>query len=147
MKRFRITLAAAVLALAATIPFAHAQQSAQQGAPQAQTQTPTAEGPQRPLPSISTRTATMQKFDGYFPFYWDARGGKIWLEINKWDAEFLYLDTLTAGMGQNDVGLDRGQRGGEHIVKFQRSGPKVLLVQPNYAFRAVTDSAAERQSV
>ena len=141
MKRFCISLAAGLLALAAPVPFAHAQQ----GAPPAQT--PAAEGPQRPLPSISTRTASMQKFDGYFPFYWDARGGKIWLEINKWDSEFLYLDTLTAGMGQNDVGLDRGQRGGEHIVKFQRSGPKVLLVQPNYAFRAITDSAAERQSV
>ena len=141
MKRFCISLAAGLLALAAPVPFAHAQQ----GAPQSQT--PAAEGPQRPLPSISTRTANMQKFDGYFPFYWDARGGKIWLEIDKWDSEFLYLDTLTAGMGQNDVGLDRGQRGGEHIVKFQRSGPKVLLVQPNYAFRAITDSAAERQSV
>ena len=141
MKRFCISLAAGLLALAAPVPFAHAQQ----GAPQAQT--PVAEGPQRPLPSIATRTANMQKFDGYFPFYWDARGGKIWLEISKWDSEFLYLDTLTAGMGQNDVGLDRGQRGGEHIVKFQRSGPKVLLVQPNYAFRAITASAAERQSI
>ena len=84
------------------------------------------------LPSIAQKTAGMQKFDGYFPFYWDARAGKIWLQIDKWDSEFLYMDTLADGMGQNDVGLDRGQRGGEHIVKFERVGPRVLLIQPNY---------------
>ena len=96
---------------------------------------------------IADKTAGMQKFDGLFPFYWDARTGKIWLVVDKWDTEFLYLDTLAAGMGQNDVGLDRGQRGGEHIVKFQRTGPRVLLVQPNYAFRAISTDANERNSV
>lgn len=139
-----------VIALVFSISFAPSlsgarQQTGQQNPPAAQT--PSAEAPQRPLPTIATRTNGMQKFDGYFPFYWDARGGKIWLEINKWNSEFLYLDTLTAGMGQNDVGLDRGQRGGEHIVKFERSGPRVLLIQPNYAFRAITDNADERRSV
>jgi hypothetical protein len=103
--------------------------------------------PPAALPSIAQKTVGMEKFDGYFPFYWDARGGKIWLVIDKWDAEFLYLDTLANGMGQNDVGLDRGQRGGEHIVKFERVGPRVLLIQPNYAFRALSDNPDERRSV
>ena len=99
------------------------------------------------IPSIGEKTAGMQKFDGYFPFYWDAPEGKIWLQIDKWDAEFLYLDTLANGMGQNDVGLDRGQRGEGKIVKFQRVGPRVLLIQPNYDFRATSENAAERSSV
>jgi len=103
--------------------------------------------PPAALPSIAQKTAGMEKFDGYFPFYWDARAGKVWLAIDKWDAEFLYLDTLADGMGQNDVGLDRGQRGGEHIVKFERVGPRVLLIQPNYAFRALSDNPDERRSV
>ena len=132
--------------LLAVAPLVHAGQAQQQTAPQP-SQTPAAEGPEKPLPTIAARTSGMQKFDGYFPFYWDARAGKIWLEVNRWNTEFLYLDTLAAGMGQNDVGLDRGQRGGSHIVKFERSGPKVLLVQPNYSFRAITDDASERQSV
>ncbi len=108
--------------------------------------TPAAQGAAKPS-GIADKTAGMQKFDGLFPFYWDARTGKIWLVVDKWDTEFLYLDTLAAGMGQNDVGLDRGQRGGEHIVKFQRTGPRVLLVQPNYAFRAISNDANERNSV
>ncbi len=103
--------------------------------------------PTGPLPTVAARTTGMQKFDGYFPFYWDARAGKIWLQIDKWDAEFLFMESLPAGIGQNDLGLDRGQGGRSHIVKFERTGPRVLLVEPNEAFRAITDNADEKQSV
>ena len=34
-------------------------------------------------------------------------------------------------------GLDRGQVTEGRIVRFERSGPKVLLVQPNLAFRSI----------
>src|SRR5215510_10145446 len=94
--------------------------------------------------TIATKTAGMQKFPGYFPFYWDAKQGKIWLEIDKLNKEFLYLDSLPAGIGSNDIGQDRGQLGESRIVTFQRSGPKVLLIQSNYSFRAVTDDQAEK---
>ena len=100
-----------------------------------------------PLPSVATKTAGMQKFDGYFPFYWDARAGKIWLEIDKWDTEFLYTESLPAGLGSNDVGLDRGQGGGSHVVKFERTGPRVLMIEPNYRFRAISNDADERRTV
>src|SRR5262245_22921518 len=55
--------------------------------------------------SISEKVAGMQKFAGYFPFYWDAKAGKIWLEIDKWNSEFLYVESLAAGIGSNDIGL------------------------------------------
>ena len=100
-----------------------------------------------PLPSVATKTAGMQKFDGYFPFYWDARAGKIWLQIDKWDTEFLYTESLPAGLGSNDVGLDRGQGGGSHVVKFERTGPRVLMIEPNYRFRAISNDADERRTV
>ena len=103
--------------------------------------------PTGPLPTVAAKTTGMQKFDGYFPFYWDARAGKIWLQIDRWDAEFLFMESLPAGIGQNDLGLDRGQGGRSHIVKFQRTGPRVLLVEPNEAFRAITDNADEKQAV
>jgi hypothetical protein len=99
------------------------------------------------LPTIAQKTAGMQKFDGYFPFYWDARAGKIWLVIDRWDSEFLYLESLASGIGSNDIGLDRGQSGGAQVVKFQRSGPRVLLVAQNYRFRALTDNSLERRAV
>lgn len=98
-------------------------------------------------PTIAERVAGMQEFAGYFPFYWDARAGKIWLVIDKWDAEFLYVNSLSAGLGNNDIGLDRGQLGGTRIVKFLRVGPRVLLVEPNYSFRATTDNPDERRAV
>ncbi len=84
---------------------------------------------------------------GYFPLYYDEHAGKLYLEIAQFDHEFLFQDSLPAGVGSNDIGLDRGQLGDTRIVKFQRSGPKVLLIQQNTRFRAISPSAQERESV
>jgi hypothetical protein len=98
-------------------------------------------------PTIAEKVAGMQKFPGYFPFYWDAKTGKVWLEIDKWNAEFLYVESLPAGIGSNDLGLDRGQLGQSHIVRFERTGPRVLLIASNNAFRANSSDADERRAV
>ena len=45
---------------------------------------------------------------------------------------------VLAGLGSNPVGLDRGQLGDTLVVEFRRVGPKVLLVEPNTKFRALT---------
>ena len=88
------------------------------------------------VPTITEKTAEMEKLDGYFPLYWEASTGKLWLEVPRLEEEFLYIESLPAGIGSNDIGLDRGQIGGERIVRFERTGPKLLLVEPNYRFRA-----------
>src|SRR3989441_11549095 len=98
-------------------------------------------------PTINEKVASMQKFPGYFPFYWDAKAGKLWLEIDKWNSEFLYVESLPAGIGSNDIGLDRGQLGQSHVVRFERTGPRVLLIASNEAFRANSDNADERRAV
>ncbi|MGB9463634.1 MAG: zinc-dependent metalloprotease [Candidatus Acidiferrum sp.] len=98
-------------------------------------------------PTISEKTAGAQKLPGYFNLYWDAKQGKLWLEIDKWSTEFLYQSGLPAGIGSNDIGLDRGQLGKTGIVRFERSGPKVLLIEENLAYRAVTSDADERRAV
>jgi hypothetical protein len=97
--------------------------------------------------SISEKTGGMEKHAGFFTYYWDSKAGKVYLEIGRWNEEFLYMNSLPTGVGSNDIGLDRGQLGGGRIVKFQRSGPKVLLIQPNYAYRAMTDNPDERRTV
>ena len=97
--------------------------------------------------TIANFTAGMVRSAGFMTYYWDARKGKIWLEIDKFDTEFLYYPTLAQGVGSNDIGLDRGRLGQEHVVKFQRSGNKVLLVEPNYAYRAITNDPLERRAV
>jgi hypothetical protein len=98
-------------------------------------------------PTIEERTSGMQKLDGYFPIYWDERAGALWLEIPRFDTDFLYATGLAAGLGSNDIGLDRGQTGGGRLVSFERVGPKILLIQPNDSFRSSSANPAERRSV
>src|SRR5215468_818820 len=106
----------------------------------------TAQAPAQ-MPTIGEKTAGMQKLPGYFNLYWDAKQGKLWLEIDKWGTEFLYQSGLPAGIGSNDIGLDRGQLGATRIVRFDRSGPKVLLMQENLEYRAVSNDPDERRAV
>jgi hypothetical protein len=86
----------------------------------------------------------MKKYAGYFNFYWDEAEGKTWLEIDKFDQEFLYVTSLSAGLGSNDIGLDRNKTGETRIVKFVKMGPKILLIQSNYSFRADSENPHER---
>ena len=97
--------------------------------------------------TIAEKTAGMEKLPGYFNLYWDAKQGKLWLEIDKWNGEFLYQSGLPAGIGSNDIGLDRGQLGATRIVRFERSGPKVLLIHENLDYRAVSNNPDERRAV
>jgi hypothetical protein len=99
------------------------------------------------IPTIEEKTAGMRKLDGYFPLYWDESTGNLWLEIGRWDADFLYASGLAAGLGSNDIGLDRGTEDSGKVVQFQRIGPKVLLVQGNESFRSSSANPAERRSV
>src|SRR5664280_872621 len=99
------------------------------------------------LSSIAEKTNGMKKYEGFFNFYWDADKGKIWLEINKLDTEVLYQTSLPAGLGSNDIGLDRGLTGSTRIIKFEKIGRKILMVQPNFAYRAITSDVNEKRAV
>ena len=99
------------------------------------------------IPTIAEKTLGAEKMPGYFNLYWDAKQGKLWLEIDKWGTEFLYQTSLPAGIGSNDIGLDRGQLGATRVVRFERSGPKVLLIQQNLDYRAVTGNPDEQRAV
>ncbi len=104
---------------------------------------------QAPVPAttVDAFTKGMERNPGFLTYYWDAKKGKVWLEIDKFDTELLYYPTLAQGIGSNDIGLDRGRLGQEHIVKFQRSGNKVLMIEPNYAYRALSNDPLERRAV
>ncbi|WP_337043623.1 zinc-dependent metalloprotease [Emticicia sp. 17c] len=97
--------------------------------------------------TIEAFTAGMEKKEGYLNYYWSAKDGKIWLEIDKFNTELLYYPSLAQGIGSNDIGLDRGRLGQEHVIKFQRSGNKILMVEPNYAYRAISNDPLERKAV
>ena len=87
------------------------------------------------------------KFEGYFDFYYDNNSDKIFLQIDNLENEFLYARSLSEGVGSNDLGLDRGQLGGGVVVFFKKAGNKLLLIQPNQDFRAITNNKEEKQSV
>ena len=98
-------------------------------------------------PTIQEKTAGMKHSDGLIPLDWDARTGKLYFEIQHLgpdgkSPDILYVNSLPFGTGSNDLGLDRGQISEGSLVYFERSGPKVLLVQPNLAFRASSSDPA-----
>lgn len=99
------------------------------------------------LPTIPEKTNGLTKYPGFVDFYWDENTGKIWLDITRLDTEMIYVTSLPAGLGSNDVGLDRGSLGQTRIVKFSKVGRKLMMVVPNYDYRAVTQDAAERRAV
>jgi Met-zincin/Domain of unknown function (DUF5117) len=99
------------------------------------------------ITSIDEKTNGLKKIDGFYPLYWDEAAGRLWLEIPKLDTEVLYSTGLATGLGSNDIGLDRGILTGARIIKFERAGPRVLMVQPNYQYRALTTNPAEARTV
>jgi len=91
----------------------------------------------------------LQAFNGFFNFHYAEKEGAIFLEvpISKIDKEFLYVHSLRTGLGSNDIGLDRGQLGDQAVVKFIKSGNKLMLLQPNLDYRAITDNELEKRSI
>ena len=100
-----------------------------------------------PVLTITEKTRGMAKHAGFFTFYWDDKEGKVWLEVENLDTPFLYVDSLTQGVGSNDIGLDRNQLGATRIVEFRRVGPKLLLVEPNQWYRATSSNPWEVSAV
>lgn len=94
-------------------------------------------------------TPNKSKFDGFFDFYYTPEKDKIFLVVdqNQLGQDFLYTHALRTGLGSNDIGLDRGQLGGGQIVRFEKTGSRLLLMAPNMQFRAESENYLERQSV
>ncbi|MBT6378109.1 MAG: zinc-dependent metalloprotease, partial [Flavobacterium sp.] len=99
------------------------------------------------FPQFFKDSKTVTKHEGYVTFYYDESTDKIFLQIENLQQEFLYVNSLSEGVGSNDIGLDRGQLGNTRIVKFMKAGNKLLLIQPNQDYRAITDNLEEKKSV
>ncbi len=102
---------------------------------------------QAALPSIQEKTQGTDAMPGFFNLYWDTATGSLFWEIDNVGREFLYQISMGSGLGSNPVGIDRGQLRGTHVLVAQRIGPRVLLMEPNYRFRAVSDNETEVQAV
>ena len=89
----------------------------------------------------------LRAYKGFFDFHYEESTDKIYLDVEELDKEFLYVNSLATGVGSNDIGLDRGQLGRERLVVFKKVGNKLLLIQPNLRFRAITDNQLEKKSI
>ena len=72
--------------------------------------------------SFEPQEKTLQ---GFFEFSYSSENGRIILKLNKakdLEKEFLYVSSLSQGIGSNDIGLDRGQLGEERLVYFKKMG-------------------------
>jgi hypothetical protein len=96
---------------------------------------------------FSSRLAGYERLDGFYDMYWDEEKGRLLLRIERLNEPFLYQSSMARGVGSNDLGLDRGQLGDTKIVEFERSGPKILLLQHNLGYRALSDDVDERAAV
>ncbi|TNE72962.1 DUF5117 domain-containing protein [bacterium] len=97
--------------------------------------------------TIQEKTKGITPKKGFFTIYPDEKSGKLFLQIDEFEKEFLYANFLVTGIGSNDLELDRGQIGDNRVVYFKRIGNKVLLIQPNLGYRAISDNPAEAKSV
>ncbi|MCY4265719.1 MAG: zinc-dependent metalloprotease [Gammaproteobacteria bacterium] len=99
------------------------------------------------LPTIDEVVEDVTSMEGYFNFYWNEDEGKLLWEIDKLDTEFLYQLSMGSGLGSNPIGIDRGQLRGTYVLYASRVGPRVLLVERNYRYRATSDNELERIAV
>ena len=91
------------------------------------------------IPSIADRARGLERREGFLSFYWDARKGQLLLEVEPGRREFLYGSGLAGGAGLLEVSLDRGQAGNLALCRFERVGPRVLLVQRQTAHASFVD--------
>ncbi len=103
-------------------------------------------GKNNPKQKISI-TEQASPYTGFFDFYYHDSSDKVYLKVPKSEQQFLYVNSLSQGIGNNDIGLDRGQLGNERIVYFSKAGDKLLLIQPNLRYRSTSDNPLEQQSI
>jgi len=96
--------------------------------------------------SIAAVTNGLQRQEGFVPFFWDENKGQVYLEIPAFDTDVLYYVSAATGGGSVELGLDRGLMDSK-VIHFQRSGPRVLVIQQNLTYNALGGSAAAAQNV
>ena len=97
--------------------------------------------------NLSSPSDGNSNYNGFFDFKYEESKDAIFLTVKKLNYEFLYVNSLSSGMGNNDIGLDRGQLGNERIVYFSKSGNKLMLIQPNLKYRSTYINYLEERSI
>ena len=97
--------------------------------------------------TVSDHTRGLQAQPGFIDVWRDSDKGRVLLSVAALDQPFLLVSSLPYALGSNDVGLDRGQPGDVKMVRFQKHGARLFLVQDNTRFVANSRDADERAAV
>ncbi|KCZ89479.1 zinc-dependent metalloprotease [Hyphomonas johnsonii] len=100
----------------------------------------------------ATATKGLTLSQGFLDIYTDTKGGRVLAAFPAPDADGLSLRAihsagLTAGLGSNPIGLDRGYFDEGSIIAFRRVGSKVIAERENWTYRASAENALERRAV
>ncbi len=99
------------------------------------------------FPGFAAHLSGFKKQAGLFDVWTHQDLGKLYLAVPERSSSFLLTTSLPHALGSNDIGLDRGQAGGSHLVHFERHGKRLYLIQENTRFIATSNSKDERDSV
>ncbi len=107
-----------------------------------------------PAPSKAWSDAVngMGRRDGFIKLYVDEAAGKLFAAFpapdeNRTSLRAIYSAGLSAGLGSNPIGLDRGLFDEGAIVAFRRYGNKVIAEQENWNYRASAENLLEKKAV
>ncbi|OYW49626.1 MULTISPECIES: zinc-dependent metalloprotease [unclassified Novosphingobium] len=90
--------------------------------------------------------AVPQRMEGFVPLLWDAAKARVLIEVPAFDTDILYYVSAASGGGSVELPLDRGIMD-TSVIRFQRVGPRVLVVKINTGYRANTGSAQTASGV
>lgn len=101
--------------------------------------------------TLEGRVAGLEARPGFLDLYVDKDSARVFAALpapapDGVSVRFIYSTGLTAGLGSNPVGLDRGYASSGEIVRFRQIGGKVVAEQENWRYRATSGRAAEAKS-
>lgn len=98
-------------------------------------------------PGFEDAIAGAEHRPGVFDLYVDDEDGAVLAAFTRDDAghygRYIHTARLTAGLGSNPVGLDRGYGIGGRILRIERAGPRAMFILENHAFNALGAEADE----
>jgi hypothetical protein len=97
--------------------------------------------------TFAEQTRSLAAQPGFIELWRDADKGRVLLSVRELDQPFLLVSSLPYALGSNDVGLDRAQAGSAKLVRFQKFGSRLFLVQENTRFVARSADPDERNAV
>ncbi len=96
--------------------------------------------------------AGLDKRDGFLELYIDTNDNRVLAKLPKADKDgvalrLIHTARLTAGLGSNPVGLDRGWGDSGKIIVFRQMGNKVIIEAENLTYRADPENPLEQRAV